>query len=113
MQQKLEQLKNSSLHITEEVEIRWANQDKVGHLNPAKIAGNLIGEKVYAISGKVVAFFSEGEMYVTPKTKKALEALRSAGYKCREFFVPFANGKNVPTGAAAERWNTITAATAA
>ena len=109
MQQQFEQLKCSkSLRLEEGVPVLWPKQEEPGQLKVSKIINHVKDKKAYAYTSKVIAFVSEGEMYVTPFTQESLETVRNAGYKLHEFYVPFSQGDQ-PLGEYGEKWQDLVA----
>ena len=108
--QQLEQLKCShSLKLEEGMPVIWPHQEQPGHLKVSKIIGTITEQKAYAFTPKVIAFTSDGALYVTPYTKERLEIVRNSGYKLREFFVPFSRGDK-PQGEYEQIWLDLVAA---
>lgn len=93
--QQLKQLKRDhSLKITKGMLVQW--DDREVELDPAKIIRTLEGKRAFATGGKVIAFVSDGELFVTPYTQESLNTLRSNDYKEFAFFVPFSPQGMVP-----------------
>ena len=88
----------------------WPKQDQPGQLKVSKIIKTVKNQKAYAFTSKVIAFVYKDQLYVTPYTKESLEIVRNAGYKLREFHVPFSNGDK-PLGELGEKWQSLVAST--
>ena len=109
MQQRLQQLKcNNSLRLEDGIPVIWPKQEKPGKLMPSKVIKSVKNKKAYAFNNAVIAFVSEGELYVTPYTEDSLGVIRDSGYKLHVFFVPFSNGDR-PLGEYGEKWQTLVA----
>ncbi len=107
--QQIQQLKRSnSLKIEEGMPVLWPKQEKPGQLKVSKIISSISGKKAYSYNTKVIAFVSDGEMYVTPFTKESLGIIRNAGYKLFEFHIPFSHG-DLPMGEYGDLWQELLA----
>lgn len=47
--------------------------------------------KCFAINNSIIAYIRNGQMHVTPYTEAAINALKNAKYRQRNFHVPFSN----------------------
>lgn len=107
--QQLQQLKRSnSLKIEEGMPVLWPKQEKPGQLKVSKIVSSVMGKKAYNYNAQVIAFVSDGDMYVTPYTKESLGIIRNAGYKLFEFHIPFSHG-DLPIGEYGDLWQELLA----
>ena len=89
--------------------VLWPGNRTPAPLKVSNILKNIRGKRVYAFTSKVIAFVSNGNLYVTPFTNESLEIIRDAGYKLQEFFVPFSRGDQ-PLDEYGERWHELIAA---
>ena len=107
-QQQLQQLKGSSLLLKEGTPVIWPKQEEPGTLKVSKITGGL--KKVYSFNSKVIAYADDDGLYVTPYSMDSLSLIRNAGFKLREFFVPFSRGDH-PIGDLGAKWQELLAKT--
>lgn len=107
--QQFQQLKQSkSIKIEKGTLCHW--NDKTVELDPNKIVASLKGKKAYANGGKVIAYVSGEELYVTPFTQESLNTLRNNGYKEFAFFVPLSpQGMYLLDDELAATWQSIVA----
>lgn len=107
MQQRLEQFKRSkSLRIFDGMPARWPSQQKPGKINPAKIIERTEGD-TFAINNGVVAFVTDGELFVAPYQHELIAALEDAGFsEQKNLFVPFSMG-DMPQGKALKKWERL------
>ncbi|MDO5451847.1 MAG: hypothetical protein Q4F56_02045 [Candidatus Saccharibacteria bacterium] len=109
MQQRFKQLKcNNSLRLEDGIPVIWPKQEKPGRLKASTIIKSVKDKKAYAFNNAVIAFVSEGELYVTPYSEESLSIIRDSGYKLHIFFVPFSNGDK-PLGEYGEKWQALVA----
>ena len=109
MQQRFKQLKcNNSLRLEDGIPVIWPKQEKPGKLKASTIIKFVKDKKAYAFNNAVIAFVSEGDLYVTPYTEDSLGVIRDSGYKLHIFFVPFSNGDK-PLGEYGEKWQELLA----
>lgn len=47
----------------------------------------------YAVNNSTIAFFIDGEFYVTPYTSEAIRVLKTNGFQEKSFYVPLSNGE--------------------
>ena len=107
-QQQFDQLRNEfSLEVSPDTEFYWDGEVK--NLAPLKnTIETFKNDKVYATGSRVIAFIHKGKMFVTPDTSEAIDALRSANYRSRAFFVPLApKGMSFKDEGLATRWQEL------
>ena len=86
---------------------RWPKMEKAGKLDVKKIlksAGDSDG--IYATKNGVIAFISDGELFVAPESHELLAALEDANFEQRNFHVPFAH-HDLPQGKALKKWEKL------
>ncbi|MDO5151692.1 MAG: hypothetical protein Q4D76_20280 [Oscillospiraceae bacterium] len=59
-------------------------------LNVSELAPKFNG--CYATNNSVLCFIHKDEVFVTPYTNATVRALKAAGFRKSEFYVPFSNG---------------------
>ena len=103
---QFKQLKRKySLHVQDGLATCWRGQNP-GHLNVPRIIKGHEGE--YTQNNGILAYVYEEEFYVTPCSRKAIKALKEAGFsKTGNLFVPFSNGDKPYSPAAQEKWAKI------
>ena len=109
MQQQLEQLKRRSLQLVEDMPVVWPGNRTPAPFKVSNILKTIGSNKAYAYNHKAIAYTYHGELFVTPYSKESLNIIRNAGFKLREFFVPFSNRGDKPSGEYAEKWQKLLA----
>lgn len=109
MQQQFEQLKRiNSLQLEEDMLVLWPGNREPTPFKVSNIVRTAGKGKTYAFTSQVIAFVYDEQLYVTPNTKESLNIIRDAGFKLREFHVPFSRGAR-PIGEFGEKWQNLIA----
>ncbi|MGN1270817.1 MAG: hypothetical protein ACI4UX_02345 [Clostridia bacterium] len=88
--------------LEEEKRIKLHNGDVVVHplhLNKEEVINiNSINdfEGAYAEVGATIVYVINGELFITPNTKKTIKLLKNAGFKQKAIYVPLFNSASYP-----------------
>ena len=86
----LKELKDNSIRIDGTVTVCWPQYNEqeciITVVNTAKKFSGY-----YAVNAGVVCFVDEHEVHVTPWTREVITILSDAGFREKDFFVPFSN----------------------
>lgn len=85
----LKELENNSISVTSGMEVVYPQLQQEESID-CSWAPKFNG--CYAVNSSTVAFVNNGELFITPYTRKVIRSLQSEGFREEYFYVPFSNG---------------------
>lgn len=86
----MDSLKKGAVRVYTGMKTVWPQYSREEILNVSDLAPKFNG--CYAMNNSTVCFVSKNEIFVTPYTRKVMNALISLGFQKEHFYVPFSNG---------------------